>query len=306
MKHLKPYKLFETIGYSELTDDIWNDISDILLELEDDGYQIHKDYHDCIKVSNKLCEDVITVSILHNISYEFNYSSIEEVVRRLIDYMSQNGWQYSIKCKTRGGIGIQSYTEIECNGKVLADKPSDIVNCQISFFQKIDHVIRESHDDADTMARYQLFEASATMAFDFNREFITDEKSMKDLIEKYNEFYVKEKSWGGGPPPRGFVEYFNKNYSKNSNASLSSWYPTIDLMIETPDYGTLILGFSIINETMKLYNWGSLKESDIKYDQSVVKEITNIVKDMDKMTLDEVIDTFQLNVKNKIDWEWKS
>ena len=161
-------------------------------------------------------------------------------------------------------------------------------------------------DDADTMARYQLFGADTTMAFEFNREFITDEESIKDLIEKYNEFYVKEKSWSGGPPPRGFVEYFNKNYSKNGGASLSSWYPTIDLMIETPDYGILIVGFSIINKTKKLYNWGSLNKSDIKYDQSVVREITNIVKDMDKMTLDEVIDTFQLNVKNKIEWEWKS
>lgn len=164
----------------------------------------------------------------------------------------------------------------------------------------------ESFEDTDTMARYQIFEADATMAFDFNREFITDEESIKDLIEKYNEFYVKEKSWGGGPPPRGFIEYFNNNYSQKGNASLSSWYPTLDLMIETPDYGTLIVGFSIINKTKKLYNWGSLNKSDIKYDQSVVREITNIVKNMDKMTLDEVIDTFQLNVKNKIEWEWKS
>ena len=317
MRYLKSYKLFETTEHTELTDDVWNDISDILLELQDDCYQIHKDVADVLKVSNKLCDDVITIAILHGTSYEFNYSNIEEVLKRLIDYMTEKGWQYSIKCKTRGGIGIQSYTEIECNGKVLAEKPGDIVNCQISFFQKIDHVmrsndeirdffIRESHDDADTMARYQIFEAVATMAFDFNREFITDESSIKDLIEKYNEFYVKEKSWGGGPPPRGFVEYFNKNYSKKGNASLSSWYPTLDLMIETPDYGTLIVGFSIINKTKKLYNWSSLKESDIKYDQSVVREIANIVKDMNKMTLDEVIDTFQLNVKNKIEWEWKS
>ena len=77
MKYLKSYKLFETIGYSELTDDIWNDISYILLELQDDGYQFHKDIHDVLKVSNKLCEDVITISILHGTSYEFNYSSIE-------------------------------------------------------------------------------------------------------------------------------------------------------------------------------------------------------------------------------------
>lgn len=72
----------------------------------------------------------------------------------------------------------------------------------------------ESFDDSDTMARYQLFEAETTMAFDFNREFITDPDSIKDLIEKYNYFYENGKSWSGGPPPREFVEYFNKNYSK--------------------------------------------------------------------------------------------
>lgn len=168
----------------------------------------------------------------------------------------------------------------------------------------------ESFDDSDTMARYQLFEADATMAFDFNKEFITDEESIKDLIEKYNEFYVSGKSWSGGPPPRAFVEYFNKNHSKKGNASLSSWYPTLDLMIHTPNYGTLIIGFSIINKSYKLFNWGSLTDSNnssADYDKSVLSEISRFVReDISKMTLDEVIDTFQLNVKNKIEWEWKS
>jgi hypothetical protein len=168
----------------------------------------------------------------------------------------------------------------------------------------------ESFDDSDTMARYQLFEADTTMAFDFNREYITDEESIKDLIEKYNEFYVSGKSWSGGPPPRAFVEYFNKNHSKKGNASLSSWYPTLDLMIHTPNYGTLIIGFSIINKSYKLFNWGSLTDSNnssADYDKSVLSEISRFVReDISKMTLDEVIDTFQLNVKNKIEWEWKS
>jgi hypothetical protein len=168
----------------------------------------------------------------------------------------------------------------------------------------------ESFDDSDTMARYQLFEADTTMAFDFNREYITDEESIKDLIEKYNEFYVSGKSWSGGPPPRAFVEYFNKNHSKKGNASLSSWYPTLDLMIHTPNYGTLIIGFSIINKSYKLFNWGSLTDSNnssANYDKSVLSEISRFVReDISKMTLDEVIDTFQLNIKNKIEWEWKS
>ncbi len=167
----------------------------------------------------------------------------------------------------------------------------------------------ESFDDSDTMARYQLFEAETTMAFDFNREFITDPDSIKDLIEKYNYFYENGKSWSGGPPPREFVEYFNKNYSKKGNASLSSWYPTIDLMIQTPDYGKLIIGFSIINKSYKLFNWGSLSDSnnsDVNYDKSVLSEISKFVREeVQKMKLDEVIEHLQLNIKNKIEWEWK-
>ena len=168
----------------------------------------------------------------------------------------------------------------------------------------------ESFDDSDTMARYQLFESDTTMAFDFNREYITDEESIKDLIEKYNEFYVSGKSWSGGPPPKDFIEYFNKNHSKKGDASMKTFYPTLDLMIHTPDYGTLIVGFSIINKSYKLFNWGSLTDSNnsnVNYDKSVLSEISRFVReDISKMTLDEVIDTFQLNVKNKIDWKWKS
>jgi hypothetical protein len=166
----------------------------------------------------------------------------------------------------------------------------------------------ESFDDSDTMARYQLFEADTTMAFDFNREYITDEESIKDLIEKYNEFYVSGNSWSGGPPPRAFVEYFNKNHSKKGGASMKTWYPTIDLMIHTPDYGTLIVGFSIIDKSYKLFNWGSLTDSNnssANYDKAVLSEISSFVRnEISKMNLDEVIEHLQLNIKNKIDWEW--
>jgi hypothetical protein len=168
----------------------------------------------------------------------------------------------------------------------------------------------ESFDDSDTMARYQLFEADATMAFDFNREFITDEESIKDLIEKYNESYLKGVSWRGGPPPREFVDYFNKSYSKKGDASMKTWYPTLDLIIHTPNYGNLIIGFSIIDKSYKLFNWGSLTDSNnssVNYDKKVLSEISRFVREeIMKMNLDEVIDNLQLNIKNKIEWEWKS
>jgi hypothetical protein len=168
-------------------------------------------------------------------------------------------------------------------------------------------------DDADTMARYQLFGADTIMAFGFNREHITDVESIKDLIEKYNEFYVTGKSWSGGPPPRAFVEYFNKNYSEKGNASLSSWYPTIDLMIETLNYGTLILGFSIIDKSYKLINWGSLEATgqyagkDVSYDKRVLSEISKYINKelIDKLNMYEVIDILNLKITNKFDWDWK-
>ena len=174
-------------------------------------------------------------------------------------------------------------------------------------------IFESLEDDADTMARYQLFGADTTMAFGFNREHITDVESIKDLIEKYNEFYVTGRSWSGGPPPRAFVEYFNKNYSEKGNASLSSWYPTIDLMIETLNYGTLILGFSIIDKKYKLINWGSLKAvgqyagKDEEYDKRVLSEISKYLHRelIDKLKIDEVIDNLNLKIKNKVDWEWK-
>jgi hypothetical protein len=81
-------------------------------------------------------------------------------------------------------------------------------------------------------------------------------------------------------------------------------------MIHTPNYGTLIIGFSIIDKSYKLFNWGSLTDSNnssADYDKSVLSEISRFVReDISKMTLDEAIDAFQLNIKNKIEWEWKS
>lgn len=169
-------------------------------------------------------------------------------------------------------------------------------------------------DESDQIAHDELFGVKATLAFDFNREFIDDVDAIKDLIEKYNHFYIKEKSWSGGPPPRSFVEYFNKTYSKKGNASLSTWYPTIDLIIETKNYGNLILGFSIIDKSYKLFNWGGLAIPDVfttgnreeSFNKNVLSEIGKYVREqLNKMTLEEVIDELNLDVKNYFEWNWK-
>lgn len=164
----------------------------------------------------------------------------------------------------------------------------------------------ESFDDSDTMAKFQIMDSDAQMAFDFNKEYITDPEHIKDLIEKYNHFYLKEKSWGGGPPPKGFVDYFNQKYSKKKNASQHNFYPTIDLIIQTEDYGKLIIGFSIRDKSFKLYNWGSLGiEDSTEYDGDVLTKIDKFVRGkLDKMKLDEIISYLNLSIKNKIDWNW--
>lgn len=110
MKHLKTYKKFETIGYTELTDEMWEDISDILIELEDEGYRVTKDVEDVKRIENKLCEDVIEVTI-DRYTEKFSFSRIEEQVRRLIDYMLSKGWNYSLMCH----IGY-AYHSFECGG----------------------------------------------------------------------------------------------------------------------------------------------------------------------------------------------
>ena len=110
MKYLKTYKLFETIGYSELTDEMWNDISDILLELEDIGFFITKDISDVKLIDKKLCNDVVEI-IIDKHQQKFSFSDIEETVRRLIEYMSQFGFNYSLMC-----FNVYSFAEFECGG----------------------------------------------------------------------------------------------------------------------------------------------------------------------------------------------
>ena len=223
------------------------------------------------------------------LSHDDFWNEISDTVERVKEYLTSKGFTTSQEIINEGTRNEQVYIYFD---KVLNDS-SDI------------------DDDADTMARYQLFGSDTTMAFEFNREYITDIESIKDLIEKYNEYYVKEGSWSGGPPPRGFVEYFNKTHSKKRNASLSTFYPTIDLMIETLDYGTLILGFSVIDKSYKLFNWSSLTRRteyvDEVYDKRVLSEIGKFVREniISKMKLDEVVEILNLKVKNKVDWEWK-
>ena len=165
MKHLKTYKIFETIGYSELTDEMWNEIFDILLELEDEGFATSQDISDVKKVSNKLCEDVIEIVVNKKSTEDFSYNEVEDVFRRLIDYLEPYDWNYSILY-----FGEFHFIEFECGGKdplakvynhpieemlykvpgttyyIQLDQSVEktLTECQalkICFYQKVDHLI---------------------------------------------------------------------------------------------------------------------------------------------------------------------
>lgn len=174
MRYLKTYKLFE--NQSDIPYELWDDISDILIELEDEGFATSKHFDDVKKVSNKLCEDVIEIVVNKQSTEDFSYTDIEEVFKRLIDYLTPYGWNYSILY-----FGKFSYIEFECDGEHTLAKldgrniertksGNDIFNpeyqvndfemmmskqqlekilkeCQafkIVFYQNIDHIIKEN------------------------------------------------------------------------------------------------------------------------------------------------------------------
>ena len=170
MKHLKSYQIFESFtdslsgewSQSVLTDEVWSDISDILSELEDDGFVATKHLSDFKKVSNKLCEDVIEIVVNKRTTEDFNYEEVKDTFMRLIDYLTPHHFSYSILY-----FGDFSFIEFECggedplaklDGRNIERKPlgNDIFNpkyseeleipkeCQsfkIVFYQSIDHLI---------------------------------------------------------------------------------------------------------------------------------------------------------------------
>jgi hypothetical protein len=166
MKHLKTFKIFETIGYSELTDEMWNEISDILLELKDDGFVVSQHISDVKKVSNKLCHDVVEIVVNKSSVSDFSYTEVEDVFKRLIDYLEPYGWNYSILYFPP--IGKYHFIEFKCGGKdplakvynpiFRSDEEDEIYKSQlekklkecqsfkISFYQDIDRLINISLD----------------------------------------------------------------------------------------------------------------------------------------------------------------
>ena len=171
MKYLKTYKLFEDIfeDQSDISYELWDDISDILIELDHEGFVTSKHFDDVKKVSNKLCEDVIEIVVNKQSTEDFSYDEVEDVFKRLINYLTPYGWNYSILYFPP--IGKYHFIEFECGGKdPLAQAYSPVFNndtekmlyksqlgktlkeChafKIVFYQNIDHIIKENKSNKD-------------------------------------------------------------------------------------------------------------------------------------------------------------
>jgi len=167
----------------------------------------------------------------------------------------------------------------------------------------------ESNDE-DTMARFQLFEAECEMAFEFDKGLTTDVEEIKMFINKYNQTVNSSGQWSGGPVNQEFINFWNEYYKGDRRpASRKSLKPTVSLLIQTSGYGTLMIGYSPITKKPVMINWGGIKfDEPTAYDERVMSEILKYAKEeiyKKGLNIDETIDFLQLNVKNKIDWEWQ-
>ena len=158
MKHIKTFKLFESLdlnsewSQSVLTDEVWSDISDILLELEDDGFVATKHLSDYKKVSNKLCEDVIEIVVNKQSTKNFNYEDVKDTFMRLIDYLEPFGWNYSILYFPPIAhmiIGGQHhFIEFECGGRDPLAKvynPHTIPSVVLLNKSQLEKILKECH-----------------------------------------------------------------------------------------------------------------------------------------------------------------
>ncbi len=170
-------------------------------------------------------------------------------------------------------------------------------------------------NDSDTMARYQLFGADTLMSFSFGNKDITNVDDIKMLIEVYNKTYNEGKEWGGGPVSKQFIEYF-KNYLMD-NAKPEEiiflprgvWKPVISLMIMTPEYGVLNIGFSLKTKKATSINSKNIMPLELKsgYDESVISEIYNYACTKiynTELHIDQAINLLRLNVLNEVQWDW--
>ena len=179
-------------------------------------------------------------------------------------------------------------------------------------------------DDADTMARYQIFDGDISIGFDFYDMIIKD--NVSELISYYNKTYNENDEWGGGPVNKEFTNFFKEKYNPSrAKYDNNPFRPCLKLIFKT-DYGVYLIGFSLKDKKVTSYyqnvfepqynnefdknvvdykplktrKWNSMDS----YTQEVVKQIVHIgsIAMRDKITFDEFINKYNLNID--FNWEW--
>jgi hypothetical protein len=177
-------------------------------------------------------------------------------------------------------------------------------------------------DDADVMARHQLFGANAFVAFEFGKVLVIGDDEISELVSKYNETHTKNKEWFGGPTNNEFSNYFINKYDVKGIDT--SWKPMIMLIIETPDYGIYPIGFGLISKKISSTFFSTITIDKSKTHKNFPNVIKNYNKDsfedgdervksefykytrtyLDKLTYNEVLDVLNLDIT--FDWNWKN
>lgn len=204
MRYLKKFNETYYQELNENIDEIKEDIKDILLELHDEGFFISQHYIDVDKVGNKLCEDVIEIIIDKNTKEDFSFTEIEEYVRRLIDYMSVDKWNYSLLY-----FGVYDYIEFECGGqhplvknkkisteaeimlhKSLVNKIlQDCLSFKIAFYKNIDHIIKESSEVLTPQTVKDILLSVYEKEFDSYRFRFFDRPKTDEYSKSVKHFY---------------------------------------------------------------------------------------------------------------------
>ena len=96
MKYLIKYKLYENQNITEII----QDIDDICLELKDEGFTIIRHSSSFKGFLDKERESYLEIiKMIDEIEQPFEYEEVEDVVERLKDFMSQNGFKTEVNLR---------------------------------------------------------------------------------------------------------------------------------------------------------------------------------------------------------------
>lgn len=357
MRYLKSYKIFE------YNDEIKQWLDDILLELMDNNfnYQLTIDSMSrSIVYKIKLYKSDFPLAWSPHKSSWFTLSDIWETTLTATRYMEENGYVLNlftglVKDKDKDyGYGRTNHRSFKIfyNRHILDEfspneSDDDILLIDLEFIKRYsfeccgsyeqfnvvnrspnDHydLIVENIDigDADTMARYQIFDGDVSIGFGFYDMIIKEDVS--ELIKYYNQTYNDSGEWGGGPVNKEFTNFFKDKYNPTrAKYDNNPFKPSLKLIFKT-DYGVYLIGFSLKDKKVTSYyqnvfeqqynnefdkdviDYRPLKtrkwDSMNTYTQEVVKQIVHIasVAIKDKISFNDFIEEYNINID--FDWEW--